>query len=502
MRIQNFCSFEKFHISSKIDYSLRNRYIAIRCSRCGLEITDFYKTFIIWGDHPNIENAMIRWKVKNIEENSIFKKDFHYEYRLGCPICGCRLSRKSAFFDEENDKEKFNELFASIKVEQGLVVNKEAEAKKAQEEIEKIKNVTVENQITVAKDLNANEIKQFLLHLIQTSANIDVLSKRLEELYIILGESHLKREEECLDELSRIGWEILKPSLLQENAPSFNMEKPVFSLREPQKPNEPLYRKPSIFNRKKVERENEALKNSYFARLQEYNLEFDHYQKQLDAHNKRMSEYNENLRLFNEEVAQKKAELENELNAFRENIDEKKAEISSTLAENQISNLISAEIEQIKKLLEESYSRLYSLYNCGILYGKYCNIVAVSSFYDYFMSGRCSTFDGPNGAYNLFESESRADKISFKLDVIIEELEQIKENQYTLYSKLNEINSNINKLNTTTSDMLTALRSVMENSSKLTESAEFIAYNTAMNAYYSKINAELTNSLGFLIALK
>ena len=280
------------------------------------------------------------------------------------------------------------------------------------------------------------------------------------------------------------------------------MEKPVFSLREPYKPTEPLYRKPSIFNRKKVERENEALKNSYFARLQEYNLEFDHYQQQLDAYNKRMSEYNEKLRLFNEEVAQKKTEAENGLKSFRENLDKNKTEISDTLAENQISNLISDEIEQIKKLLVESYSRLYSLYNCGILYGKYCNIVAVSSFYDYFMSGRCSTFDGPNGAYNIFESESRADKILLKLDVIIEELEQIKENQYTLYSKLSEINSNINKLIATTGDMVKTLRGIKENSSKLTESAEYIAYNTAMNAYYSKINAELTNSLGFLIALK
>ena len=38
--------------------------------------------------------------------------------------------------------------------------------------------------------------------------------------------------------------------------------------------------------------------------------------------------------------------------------------------------------------------------------------------------------------------------------------------------------------------------------SKIADNTEVIAYNTEKTAYYAKKNAELTNALGFLVALK
>ena len=37
---------------------------------------------------------------------------------------------------------------------------------------------------------------------------------------------------------------------------------------------------------------------------------------------------------------------------------------------------------------------------------------------------------------------------------------------------------------------------------RLSKNSDVIAHNTAVTAYYSKINAELTDALGFMVALK
>ena len=65
---------------------------------------------------------------------------------------------------------------------------------------------------------------------------------------------------------------------------------------------------------------------------------------------------------------------------------------------------------------------LKTLYGLDVIYEKYRNITAIGSFIDYFASGRCTEFAGPDGAYNINENELRLDRITDKMDVIISKL--------------------------------------------------------------------------------
>ena len=49
---------------------------------------------------------------------------------------------------------------------------------------------------------------------------------------------------------------------------------------------------------------------------------------------------------------------------------------------------------------------------------------------------------------------------------------------------------------------LTSIQSIDTHTAKIAETSEVIAHNTAVTAYYSKVNAELTNALGYMVAFK
>lgn len=119
-------------------------------------------------------------------------------------------------------------------------------------------------------------------------------------------------------------------------------------------------------------------------------------------------------------------------------------------------------LRSLEEALETHYAE-------NIVFAKYRNLVAISTFEEYLMSGRCETLEGANGAYNLYEMELRQNVIINQLSSIISNLEQIRNNQYTLYQELT-------KANDTVSDVLREVRGVRENA-KL---AAYFAGITAM----------------------
>ena len=98
--------------------------------------------------------------------------------------------------------------------------------------------------------------------------------------------------------------------------------------------------------------------------------------------------------------------------------------------------------ERVSKPLEESKALIVSFYSNDVIYPKYRNLPALTSFYEYFMTGRCTELTGPHGAYNLYENELRQDMVVNKLSVIAENLEQIRMNQYMLYQQMSAIQEN------------------------------------------------------------
>ena len=111
---------------------------------------------------------------------------------------------------------------------------------------------------------------------------------------------------------------------------------------------------------------------------------------------------------------------------------------------------------------------LQSHYEQNIIFPKYRNMVAIATINEYLMSGRCFELEGPNGAYNLYEMELRQNIIIGQLSTIINSLEQIRNNQFSLYQELVKANATVN-------DVLQEVRGVRE--------------NTRLTAYFAGVTA-------------
>lgn len=129
------------------------------------------------------------------------------------------------------------------------------------------------------------------------------------------------------------------------------------------------------------------------------------------------------------------------------------------------------EIAVSKEMLEKLYGK-------GEIYPKYCTLPALTSIYEYFLTGRCTELTGPHGAYNLYEDEVRKDTVISQLSSVIENLEQIRNNQYMLYQQVKDINTN-------TSAIVSEVQKIRNNTMQ-------IAQLTALNAYYAARNERNT----------
>lgn len=132
---------------------------------------------------------------------------------------------------------------------------------------------------------------------------------------------------------------------------------------------------------------------------------------------------------------------------------------------------LTRQIEMAKGTLSATQQTLQQFYSVGIIYPKYRNFVAVSTFYEYLASGRCTTLEGHEGAYNIYEQEIRMNTIISKLDDVLAHLDRIEGNQYMLASAIREGNRRADQIYET-------LRNVES--------------NTALSAYYNSITATNT----------
>ena len=128
--------------------------------------------------------------------------------------------------------------------------------------------------------------------------------------------------------------------------------------------------------------------------------------------------------------------------------------------------------------LNESTALLSSFYASDLIYPKYRTLPALTSIYEYLITGRCEELTGPHGAYNLYEDEMRKDTVISQLNTVIENLEQIRQNQYMLYQQVKGIQEN-------TAAIASELRQIKGYTIALTEL-------TALNAYYAALNERNT----------
>ena len=137
------------------------------------------------------------------------------------------------------------------------------------------------------------------------------------------------------------------------------------------------------------------------------------------------------------------------------------------------------QVEQASGELAATLDTLHKFYAADIIFPKYRNFVAVSMFYEYLCSGRCSALEGHEGAYNIYEQEIRMNLILSKLDEVIAHLDRIEDNQYMLASAIREGNAKADQIYRT-------LQNVESNTAASAYFSEVSAMNTTYMAWFRK----------------
>lgn len=272
---------------------------------------------------------------------------------------------------------------------------------------------------------------------------------------------------------------------------------------EPLMPKKPMLERPGFFNRRMVEAKNAAAEQEYQEALATYEAET----RRVPAENlKRIKEYEEALakweRSRDSAIQKQLSELE-----ARPRRGSKIAEDSSdvALAWRAATYTSTAMCKELEDQLREA-SALHKLaYSADVIFPKYRNIEAMTTMYEYFETGRCTSLKGPDGAYNLYETELRSkaiigklDVVSDKLDVISDQLRTMQASQYVLYKAVEGVDKRLDAMSRTLSDILGETTTTRHTVQEISAKATMMVRSSAEIAYWARKNAELTDSLGYL----
>lgn len=144
---------------------------------------------------------------------------------------------------------------------------------------------------------------------------------------------------------------------------------------------------------------------------------------------------------------------------------------------------LDSEIKKLEEKLNKSQMNLRTIYSYGIIFPKYQNFVMVSSIYEYICSGRCSTLEGHEGAYNILEMELRLDRIIGKLDDIIQKLNQIKDNQYIVCHAIQAANDMCSSLIENSISMEKKLETLVKLNENTNEAVANLQNNSEIQKY-------------------
>ena len=219
---------------------------------------------------------------------------------------------------------------------------------------------------------------------------------------------------------------------------------------------------------------------AYYISLRDKTIEGDRealtqYQNEMRKYQEKVKEEDDNFARKTAEYAVQQGNAQREYKEAQEKNEQRRA-------------IVKSRIGKMTQSLAETRATLTKLYSLDIVFPKYRNLVAMCSIYEYFASGRCSELTGANGAYNLYESELRQNIIIGQLDQIIDQLEQIKQNQYMLYSELKETNTTLKEVSRDVSSIMKATKAIEENSYLTAQYAKITAKNTEAIKYINLVN--------------
>lgn len=138
-------------------------------------------------------------------------------------------------------------------------------------------------------------------------------------------------------------------------------------------------------------------------------------------------------------------------------------------------------LQQSGQKLNETRGILKQYYDMNFIYPKYRGLVPICTICEYLESGRCFSLIGPDGAYNLYESELRSNMVLSKLDDVIDRLDTLSAGQQMLADAIRQSNQRVQQLSS---------------------SLDRIEQNTAVSAYYSRVTAANTDYLSWLATFR
>ncbi len=183
--------------------------------------------------------------------------------------------------------------------------------------------------------------------------------------------------------------------------------------------------------------------------------------------------------IFGRTTKQDAAKINQEIKQRNNNID-----TALVLCEQQIS-IVQQELMLAEKTYQETIKTREKFYAVNVIYVKYQSLVPVAMFDEYLRSGRCSTLEGHEGAYNLYENEKMMNLIVTKLDDIIDRLDEIADNQRLLANEIKAGRMQVSKV----------AQSINQSLQTLEESAE-------ASQYYNQITARNTSFMAWLSYFK
>ena len=137
-------------------------------------------------------------------------------------------------------------------------------------------------------------------------------------------------------------------------------------------------------------------------------------------------------------------------------VDEKNANQIILYTKNKA--IIDERISNIRKDLKDVEKTMSQYYDVDVIYPKYRNLVALTTFIEYLESGRCKSLYGYTGCYNVYEQELRQNTIIGKLDQVLIQLDQIKKVQFATYLAIQQSNAIQSAMLNTCNEMLDETR--------------------------------------------
>lgn len=452
-----------------------------------------------------------------------------------CPNCKNKISFNGNGRIECKDKLNVNKVFNEIRA--NMEINERVfYEKKCDDYIDKL--CKTQSHLTNACTLTSvsiDELKQYLLHLINIESEIYLTKEYLTTLQVKIenNEKQFYRAKCILNskiteynsakvfditgEIERLEDQINKPekyvNILFEEIPLTIIEpnqppKPKkVKFKKPVKPIEPTYKTAFFFNRKKIQLANEQLKAEYEKSLATYSIELQKYneaQKQYEIDLlKYDSEQKQYTQDFNKYLIEKKNAIDNYINERRnefvqnrksildKKIKERDLLLNSTdaavlyesqLPQNYVKQFLLNEQKYIMNELRKLVETRNELYDRNLIYGKYRNYTTLTTLYEYLVSARCNSLEGANGAYNLYESELHSNEIINQLSKIVTSLDSIKANQFMLYQELRKTNDILSNLSDSVDSAVYELRCCNSSLQEVGNTMNFVAVNSLITA--------------------